>query len=219
MSHTFRYASVNLSVGVTRAHRRDGAARACALLSDSVYFCTYASACVCIHAFVVERRWAENKEMFLEVHRKTKTCSALARVKLKEIIKSLLFAPFSRLPLFAPPSVSEPSSPSQPSPLLILMEEETRSFHDSVADTVPPATVSIRRTVLLLSFYSTDIARKKGVIIKCGCYFKICGFAHFPHCFIPSWEFFCTRESSSCFKQAAFQRFRGCEKCVLYPVI
>lgn len=154
----------------------------------------FVSAYVCTHAFIFKRRWAKKKGIFLEVHRKTKTHSwslALVHVKLKEIIKSLLFPSFSHLPLFSlqlPLPISEPFSPSLPSSLLILMEEETWSFHDSAADTMPPAMMSIRQTVLLLSLYYTDITRKKGVIIKCGRYFKLCGSAHFSDCLIPLWK-------------------------------
>lgn len=106
--------------------------------------------------------------MFLEVHTKTKTHSwglALVHVNLKDIIKSLFYPPHSvALPPFSlplPPSFSVPFSPSQPSSLLILIEEETWSFHDSAADTMPSAMMAIRQTVPPLSLYSTDINRKK----------------------------------------------------------
>lgn len=134
--------------------------------------------------------------MFLEVHTKTKTHSwglALVHVNLKDIIKSLFYPPHSvALPPFSlplPPSFSVPFSPSQPSSLLILIEEETWSFHDSAADTMPSAMMAIRQTVPPLSLYSTDINRKKnGIIVKSARRSKLCGIAHFSDCLVRLWE-------------------------------
>lgn len=155
----------------------------------------FVSAYVCTHAFIFKRCWAKKKGIFLEVHRKTTTHSgslALVHVKLKEIIKSLLFPSFSRLPLFSlqlPLPISQPFFPSLPSSLLILMEEETRGPSTSPQLTrCPRLWCRSGKLCSLYLFITQTSPEKKGVIIKCGRYFKLCGSAHFSDCLIPLWK-------------------------------
>lgn len=88
-----------------------------------------------------------------------------------------------------------PFSPLQTSSLLILIEAETWAFHDSAADTMLSATMSIRQTMPLLSPYSTSINSEKGILIKSAHWSELCGSAHSSDCPSP------LREATSTLKE------------------
>lgn len=122
--------------------------------SASVYFCTYVYICAftCSYSSTIELRG----NCSLRFTNKN-TFSTL--LNLKAIIKSLL--PLSSSHSF-PVLTATPPSPSSvilslslPLSLLILIAEETWSFYNSAADTVPLAMMPIRQTVPLLSTFAT----------------------------------------------------------------